>query len=229
MILRILFALVAVLLTSCSTLPHALPPPKEANPVRDQTVHVVSHGWHTGLIVPAAMAERSMPVLRERFRDATAYEFGWGDKGFYMADEITSRITMKALFWADGSVVHVVALYEDPSRCFPHSEKALVKLSSAEVENLGRFLDSSFRRDREGRVQSLKTGLYGDSQFYEGVGRYHAMNTCNKWTAKCLRSGGRELSTLFKITAGSVMGTVRDNPCMHGGARSCAGRAPGQP
>jgi len=210
--MRLLCLLCFLLLSACSTLPHALPPPKEANPVRDQSVYVVSHGWHTGLIVPAAMAERSLPFLRERFRDATAYEFGWGDKGFYMADEITTKITLKAMFWADGSVVHVVALYEDPSLCFPRSEKALVKLSAAELENLGRFLDSSFQRNQKGEVKSLKTGLYGDSQFYEGIGRYHAMNTCNKWTAKGLRSGGRDLSTLFKLTAGSVMGTVRANP-----------------
>jgi hypothetical protein len=51
--------LLVALLPACSTLPHALPPPLEANPVRDKTVHVVSHGWHTGLIVPAGMAERN--------------------------------------------------------------------------------------------------------------------------------------------------------------------------
>ena len=125
-----------------------------------------------------------------------------------MADEITTRITLKALFWAEGSVVHVVALHEDPSRCFPQSEKVAVKLSVAEMENLGRFLASSFQGDGEERVISLKSGLYGDSQFYEGIGRYHAMNTCNAWTAKGLRSGGRDLSTIFKLTSASVMATV---------------------
>ena len=203
---------IGLLLPACSTLPHALPLPKQSNPVRDQKLYVVSHGWHTGLIVPAPWAERSMPFLRKRFPQAKAYEFGWGDKGFYMADEITTRITLKALFWAKGSVVHVVALHEDPSRSFSHSEKSVVKLSVVEMENLGGFLASSFQRDGEGRVKSLKTGLYGDSQFYEGVGRYHAMNTCNSWTAKGLRSGGRDLSPFFKLTSASVMATVKNEP-----------------
>ena len=185
---------------------------KESNPVRDQTIHVVSHGWHTGIIVPASCAERGLPFLRERFSRAIAYEFGWGDKGFYMADEITTRITLKALFWAEGSVVHVVALRDTPSRIFSRSEITEVKLSVAEMENLALFLASSFQLDGEGRVSRLRTGLYGDSQFYEGIGRYHVMNTCNKWTAKGLRSGGRDLSTLFKITSASVMATVKNDP-----------------
>jgi uncharacterized protein (TIGR02117 family) len=201
---------ISLLLPACSTLPHALPLPKQSNPVRDQTIHVVSHGWHTGLIIPAPWAERSLPFLRKRFMQAKSYEFGWGDKGFYMANEITTGITLQALFWAKGSVVHVVALRDEPSKSFPHSDMSEVKLSVAEMDNLGRFLASSFQRDHEGRVNSLRTGIYGDSQFYEGIGRYHAMNTCNKWTAKGLRSAGVGLSTNFKLTSASVMATVKN-------------------
>ena len=54
-----------------------------------------------------------------------------------------------------------------------------------------------------------KNGLYGDSQFYKGVGDYHLMNTCNKWTAKGLESAGMDISPTFKLSAGSVMDYIR--------------------
>ena len=51
----------------------------------------------------------------------------------------------------------------------------------------------------------LQKGIYGDSQFYKGVGNFHLMNTCNKWTAKGLKSIGMGISPTFKLTAGSIM------------------------
>jgi uncharacterized protein (TIGR02117 family) len=210
--MRSFYHLWILILSACSTLPHAVLPIKETHPVRDQSIHVVSHGWHTGLIVPAAAAEKSLPFLKNRFHSAGAYEFGWGDKGFYMADRITTDVTLKALFWADGSVVHVVALHADPKRTFPNSPMTRLSLSPGEMESLGSYLASSFKPDSRGGVQSLRHGLYGDSQFYEGVGRYHALNTCNKWTAKGLKSGGIDISTVFKLTADSVMSAVGDDP-----------------
>jgi hypothetical protein len=37
------------------------------------------------------------------------------------------------------------------------------------------------------------------------------MNTCNKWTAKGLKSAGMDISPMFKLTAGSVMSAVIEN------------------
>ena len=51
----------------------------------------------------------------------------------------------------------------------------------------------------------LQKGIYGDSQFYSGVGDFYLMNTCNRWTAKGLKSIGMDISPTLKLTAGSVM------------------------
>lgn len=193
------------MLPACSALPHARIAPREASPDRNGEIHVISHGWHTGVIVPGHVAEKNMPFLQEHFQNAKTCEFGWGDKGFYMADKITTKIALKAMFMADGSVVHVVALHDDIKKEFPHSRKALLAFSEIELDSLCGYLGSSFHRDASGRVGLLKKGLYGDIQFYEGVGRYHIMNTCNKWTAKALLSGGCDISPFAKLTASSVM------------------------
>jgi len=46
--------------------------------------------------------------------------------------------------------------------------------------------------------------LYDDSQFY-AERRLFLMNTCNKWTAKGLKSAGMDIGTTFTLTAGGVM------------------------
>ncbi|MCV5148187.1 DUF2459 domain-containing protein, partial [Escherichia coli] len=67
-------------------------------------MYIVSHGWHTGIVVPAANVNRVLPQLDARFAQPKWYEIGWGDKGFYQAQEITSSLTLQAMFWSTGAV-----------------------------------------------------------------------------------------------------------------------------
>ncbi|MFB8829603.1 hypothetical protein ACE0DR_10225 [Azotobacter sp. CWF10] len=39
------------------------------------------------------------------------------------------------------------------------------------------------------------------------------MNTCNKWTAKGLRSAGVDIFPAFKLTAGSIMKSIAKIEC----------------
>ena len=63
-----------------------------------------------------------MSEIKSRFGETPYLEFGWGDKGFYQANEITSGITFKAVFWPTESVVHVVAVPKEPRIYFKNSE-----------------------------------------------------------------------------------------------------------
>jgi uncharacterized protein (TIGR02117 family) len=160
-----------------------------------------------------------LPFLSDRFAPRPPYyEFGWGDKGFYQSQEITTGLTLRAMFWSSGSVVHVVAVPTFPSDYFPNSEIIPVSLSDNEYRDLRRFIKSSFAYDMRGAPMPLQHGIYGDSQFYEGSGTYYMFNTCNKWTAKGLKSAGMDISTPFKLTAGSVMGYLRDKAKMPAGS-----------
>lgn len=207
--MKALAILTLLLLGACATLPKAQRPviPKDA--VADQTIHVVSHGWHTGVIVEATELTRVMPVLAKRFPDAKYLEVGWGDAGFYQADKITAGLAIKALFWPTPTVVHVVGLDAEPERYFPYSEVRKVKVSREGMDQLMRFLKSSFQTTAQGEVIRMRTGLYGDSQFYQGTGDYHLFNGCNKWTSKALYSSGFDIHPTLKITSSSVMRQVR--------------------
>ena len=168
-------------------------------------VYVVNHGWHTGFVVPASGIFQAIPELEQRFENAPYIEFGWGDNEFYQAEEITSGVTLKAIFLPTNSVVHAVAVTRKADKYFKHSEVEKFCLEDTEFKSLVDFIARSFYRDESGNILKLNHGIYGDSQLYEGKGDFHIFNTCNKWTAKGLESAGMNISTTFKLTAGSIM------------------------
>lgn len=216
---RIRYALLLLIaLSACSGRPVAISHTPEESPVRNNLVYVDNHGWHTGFIIPAPEAEAALPFLKGRFSGRPPYyEIGWGDKGFYQSHEITTGLTLRALFWSTGSVVHVVAVPQSPYAYFPDSQIIPVALSGRELADLQQYLQSSFVRAADGNVITLQTGLYGDSQFYEGNGTYHILNTCNKWTARGLKSTGMDIATPFKLTAGSIMEYLRPSRALPAG------------
>ncbi|WP_024297607.1 TIGR02117 family protein [Methylomicrobium lacus] len=207
--------LLLLVLTACSGKPYVVNPEQNGNDARLNRVFVASHGWHTGLIIPARHLDDAVPELKRRFGSAPYYEVGWGDKNFYQAREVTTRLTLQAIFWSEGAVLHVAALPSQPRAYFSGSEVVETCISETGLRSLKAFLANSFARDAAGQVIALSKGIYSDSQFYAGEGRYYLLNTSNKWTAKALRSAGFDIAPAFKLTAGSIVSYLRSNtrPC----------------
>ncbi len=182
--------LFAALLTACSGKPYVVNYSGDTDAPKTNTVYIARHEWHTGFIISAIEADSILPFLRQRFSRAAYYEFGWGDTGFYQADEITSGLSIKAIFWPTDSVMHVVAVPFDPARYFKLSEVIEIHLSDPELFNLLEFIRTSFYYAADAQPVTMKHGIYGDSQFYQGEGDYFLFNTCNRWTAKGLEERG---------------------------------------
>jgi len=197
-------------LVGCSVQPYIVQNPNAFSYTGSTKIYVVSHGWHTGLVIPTKALNNTMPSLMERFGYADYIELGWGDKGFYQANEITTGLTIQAIFWPTESVIHAVAVPEQVDHYFRHSELKSLCLNNEELTSLLLFIQGSFAKDDDGQILPLRSGIYGDSQFYQAIGDYYLMNTCNKWTAKGLKSTGMDISTLFKLNSSSVMDFVRE-------------------
>ena len=171
----------------------------------ENEIYIVNHGWHTGFVVPASKIQQAIPELQKRFGNAPYIEFGWGDNEFYQAEEITSGISLKAIFLPTDSVIHAVAIPRKVEKYFINSDMEKFCLGDTEFKSLVNFISSSFLRDDSGNLMRLNHGIYGDSQFYKAKGDFHIFNTCNKWTAKGLESAGMKISTTFKLSSGSIM------------------------
>jgi uncharacterized protein (TIGR02117 family) len=220
----VLFLVVA--LSACSPLPKVVRVAGATTQGAEECrIFVVSHGWHTGIIVRAAELHAVLPALARRFPGETYYEIGWGDAGFYRSKRITVALALKAVFGPDNpTVVHVVAFRGDPLDYFRGSEVLALTISDAGCRSLLTYLNSSFARTDDGRIQNLGPGLYGNSEFYTGEGNYFLFNTCNTWTAKGLASSGFFKENAFKLTSGGVVNAVRKN--LRGGGSEGTWQAP---
>jgi len=197
------------LVSGCSFEPHVVEYTVESKPIRDQAIYVANHGWHTGFILPSKSVEAALPFLNQRFDTASYYEFGWGDEGFYQAEEITLGLVIGAVFWPTDAVMHVVAVPFDPENYFITSEVIELKLSTSELKSLQTFIARSFAYTADGKIKYISKGIYGDSQFYQATGTYFMTNTCNTWTAKGLKSAGLDITSGLKLTADSIMSFIK--------------------
>jgi len=189
-------------------------PPGEGDAVR--SVWVVNHGWHTGIVV------RRQDVPGDRWpqlRDFTEFQFvevGWGDRDFYMAPAGTSGMALRAALLPSSSVLHVAGFGGPVERDFAASEVVEIKLSRRGLEKLAAFIGDAYAKDEAGAVIRLGPGQYPQSRFYLARETYHALKTCNTWTAKALRSAGCPITPFYALTAGNVM---------YQAAAFCGGRA----
>ncbi|MGB0743843.1 MAG: TIGR02117 family protein [Opitutales bacterium] len=199
-------------LSGCATNPKALRPVDISRRKVPTEIQIVNHGKHTGVIIEAGRLNQRLPELRARFGNPRFYEIGWGDAGFYRANKITAKLALRAVFWPTPTVIHVVSFNEEPRLHFEHSEVVTVEIHEENYEILLDFIKSSFAEDASGEIIAEGKGIYGNSEFYLGTGKYYLFNTCNKWTAKALFSAGLEVDTVTPISANCVMSQIRECP-----------------
>lgn len=206
LLLPVLLLLFAV---SCASTPPIVDRPEKDMGNGRVAIYVAGHGWHTGIILPAAGIMDRLPALKNRFKGSPYLEFGWGDKDFYQAEDPGGVLAVKALLWPTETVMHVVSVAPDVHIFFPTSEIHRLNLLPGHYAALIDFIAGSFRLTEAGAAIPLGHGLYDHSNFYEAVGNYTLFNTCNTWTAKGLKSAGLDINPGFKARASSVMDFLR--------------------
>lgn len=156
-------------------------------------VHTEIVDWAAWL--PASAFDR--PVGGQPF-----VSFGWGDRGFYLETPTWSDLTVKnalvAVAGIGASVMHVEyraapADYVD----FEAFQMRRARIDREHYRALVAFVQASFQRDAAGRPVPIPfpaalAGAYwnGPSGFYEAVGHYSLVQTCNVWTTAAMRTAG---------------------------------------
>ncbi len=176
--------------TATSTEPAA---PMECETPR--TFYVVSHGWHTGLVVDRRDFVERVPELKNDFGHVKYLEIGWGDQRFYRAQTVTFGLALRAVLFPTSSVLHIVEVPVSPRHYFSGSEVVEVSVPQTGYGKLLDFVAGSISRNSSNDVMKLGRGLYGRSRFYRAEGRFHAFNTCNTWVAKAIGATGYPIST----------------------------------
>lgn len=189
----------SVLIIGCEDAVPGLYPPG-----RDKvTVHVVDHGYHTGIIVPAAEARHLLPTLPD-LPDGAFLEIGWGDAAFYQARGESVPLALRALFSDTDAVLHIAAFNNWPRRYFPESDVVDLTLSRDGFVAMMQFIADSAAL-KSGRAIVIGPGLYGSSRFYQAQGSYTLFHTCNHWAAEAIRASGFPITPAYGVTSGNVM------------------------
>ncbi len=174
---------------------------------RASSIYLVSHGWHTGIVVKRADIPEGLWPENRDFPEAEYLEVGWGERDFYQSRDPGLWATLKAALLPNPSVLHVVSFKGSVVSYFPASEIIELEPSPQGLRELVRYIHTSYAREGAKVAQPLGPGLYGNSRFYPAQGKFYLFNNCNTWTVRALRAAGYPIS--YAITAGGLMSEAR--------------------
>ena len=167
-------------------------------------IEVETNGWHTNLLIPAALLPVGHP-LRRLFPHAQILAVGWGDRDAYRTGAQQPWRHALALIPPRPSVLHVAA---DPGW-----KGRRVAVAESGVRGLSAYLESATRLNAEGAAIVVSQGqVPGRSVFVEGREAFHIFNVCNQWTARALKAAGLPVSDLGAWTSQSVMRQISAAP-----------------
>ncbi|WP_052072340.1 TIGR02117 family protein [Sphingobacterium deserti] len=158
-------------------------------------VFLLSNGVHTDIVLPVQHKEMNwskvFPYANTIGRDTTQnwIAIGWGDKGFYLNTPEWKDLKLKTALVAGLGIgetaLHVTyykELYEN-EHCRP------TKITEAQYQRLIDYVMESIEKDSLGRSILIDTDAqYNDHDaFYEAIGAYSLLFSCNTWTNDALR------------------------------------------
>ena len=168
----------------------------QAHGKQEITLYLRSNGVHTDIVVPVRSADYDWSIVfpgRHTRNGQTErwLAIGWGDKNFYLNTptwaDLTVKTAIKAVFGLSSSAVHVTyyADMKDCNRC------AELTVSREQYRSLIRYIRASLQWSKGHTVWIPADSVYGQNDaFYEAVGHYHLLNTCNTWANRALKVMG---------------------------------------
>jgi uncharacterized protein (TIGR02117 family) len=159
------------------------------------TIHLVSNGYHTGLLLPASVDGLDLTLtfrptdLPDPNQAGNFLLFGWGDRDFYLETQTWADVkpatAITALFGSGQSLVHVDHI------------RAVAELPGAKPIQLSRAQYRALVADIQGFLALGPDGYpirqpgYGSLDvFYDAKGQYSHLMTCNVWTSDRLAAAG---------------------------------------
>ena len=207
LLLRLAFI---VLATGCAAQSnHGTAPAPDAQATTMHPVHVVRHGWHSGIVVRAAdVPEHAWPARRD-FVGAEHLEVGFGDRAYYQATDPSVWLGLRALLWPTAGVLQIVAFSGPVENHFASAEIVVLQITPQGFARLLASVSASHELDAAGRPIPIDPGPYGTSRFYASRETFHLFSTCNVWIAAMLREAGVPLSPALSQTAGALFAQLR--------------------
>ncbi|WP_109435200.1 MULTISPECIES: DUF2459 domain-containing protein [Aquimarina] len=144
------------------------------------TVYLNSNGIHLEIII--AKNDLNKTILKDQvYNSQTRYfSFGWGDKNFYVETPTWADFTFmngfQALFLNSQALLHVTR-YSSVQKNW-----VAIKINQAQLKQINLYISDTFRLDFQNKKVLLPgLGYTKNDDFYEALGNYTCLNTCNSW------------------------------------------------
>lgn len=178
-ILLIAYLFVALLCSNISTKPS-----KHLN--TKHLVYVQTNGVHTDVIIPKEQIKQSLITNLQLSSNTNYYAFGWGDKGFYLDTpewkDLKVSTAINAMFLPSETAMHVTGYSSTQGHWSKYS------LDDEQLKNLLDYVYGSFKYKND-TVILIPNHSYGNNDhFFEAIGSYSCIKTCNTWTNKALKT-----------------------------------------
>lgn len=157
-------------------------------------IYILTNGMHTDIVMPVESDEINwseiIPFSDTKAKQPMEYiAMGWGDKGFYLDTpewkDLKFSTAFNAAFWLGDSAMHIT-FYD---QIIENKDCKKITISRAEYQSMVEFFKNSFEYDSNGKVKLIPTDMvYGNNDaFYEAVGTYSFLFTCNTWASDALK------------------------------------------
>jgi len=162
------------------------------------TLFIRTNGVHTWIVVPAVSPEMdwrpfapAVHLKDPNWGRASHVALGYGNRTFYLETPTWGDLSMKnaflAAFGQGRSLVHVDYTHNPQADEFTKP----IRVTHEQYARLAKHMAASFQRGPDGKTMPvLGRGYTSSDMFYEGVGPYSALYTCNAWTGEALRAAG---------------------------------------
>lgn len=165
-----------------------------SNKACNYQICVANTGFHANILVPM---ENDVYNWRnylsidqigiDAVNDYKYLSFGWGDKDFYMTISSISDFNFytifKAAFLPTSSVMYVRGYQSLPQ----NTEIKCIYIDKANYLRLNKFIEASFKLDRNNKKIRIGDGYTSTGGFYAAKGNYSILRTCNAWAGDALR------------------------------------------
>ena len=177
-----------------------------SEPADGVPIFIETNGVHVSLILPTAAAGEDLSdlVRPEQLSNpdlyGTHFMIGWGHGAVYRNAQtwadVRSGDIASAVIGSDDTTLHVYHLINPQ----PNSIRKKFRVSEAQYQTIVGEVRASFKLNN-GRSKAYPA--YGPNNlFYDSVGRYSAINTCNEWTANVLRKAGVKVGVWTPMPGG---------------------------
>ncbi|MBL8724122.1 MAG: TIGR02117 family protein [Planctomycetes bacterium] len=159
---------------------------------------------HTDVLLPLQHehADWATWLPRAAFPGAVAacthVAIGWGDRGFFLEAptwaDLRLGTALVAISGVGRAAMHVEFLPDlDWPAQWPGNTVQRVRIDAAHYRRLVEFVQGAFARTATGQPVPIAARGYsydGRDAFFEALGHYSLVRTCNVWTTAALRAAG---------------------------------------